>query len=109
MLYKKQNIFKIYSKWELALCRTCGSQGIHMSCGQLKWANPVWECEECTSILSKHIVREKYILIMTFVLCIFFYKGNDRVKLGNSSAIGRYASCLFVNLTNGRKFLKWLS
>ncbi|XP_018346086.1 PREDICTED: probable GPI-anchored adhesin-like protein PGA55 isoform X1 [Trachymyrmex septentrionalis] len=53
------------AKWELVLCRTCGSQGIHMSCGQLKWANPVWECEECTSILS-----------------------NDRVKLGNSSAIG---------------------
>ncbi|XP_054001720.1 uncharacterized protein PF3D7_1120600-like isoform X1 [Hylaeus anthracinus] len=41
------------AKWELALCRTCGSQGIHMACGQLKWANPVWDCSECISILSK--------------------------------------------------------
>ncbi|XP_072748731.1 uncharacterized protein [Anoplolepis gracilipes] len=39
------------AKWELTLCRICGSQGIHMACGQLKWANPVWECTECTSIL----------------------------------------------------------
>ncbi|CAL7952237.1 unnamed protein product [Xylocopa violacea] len=41
------------AKWELALCRTCGSQGIHMACGQLKWANPMWECTECISILGK--------------------------------------------------------
>ncbi|XP_076223640.1 uncharacterized protein LOC116424549 isoform X2 [Nomia melanderi] len=41
------------AKWELALCRTCGSQGIHMACGQLKWSNPVWECSECISILDK--------------------------------------------------------
>lgn len=41
------------AKWELALCRMCGSQGIHMACGQLKWANPVWECNECISILRK--------------------------------------------------------
>ncbi|KAF3429958.1 hypothetical protein E2986_01232 [Frieseomelitta varia] len=41
------------AKWELALCRICGSQGIHMACGQLKWANPIWECKECISILGK--------------------------------------------------------
>ncbi|XP_012151382.1 uncharacterized protein LOC100880920 isoform X2 [Megachile rotundata] len=41
------------AKWELVLCRTCGSQGIHTACGQLKWANPTWECSECTSILDK--------------------------------------------------------
>ncbi|XP_076618815.1 uncharacterized protein LOC143340565 isoform X1 [Colletes latitarsis] len=41
------------AKWELALCRNCGSQGIHMACGQLKWANPVWECLDCISILGK--------------------------------------------------------
>ncbi|XP_076642992.1 uncharacterized protein LOC143353496 isoform X2 [Halictus rubicundus] len=41
------------AKWELTLCRTCGSQGIHMACGQLKWSNPIWECAECTSILDK--------------------------------------------------------
>lgn len=41
------------AKWELVLCRLCGSQGIHMACGQLKWINPVWECPECIAILSK--------------------------------------------------------
>ncbi|XP_014478792.1 PREDICTED: uncharacterized protein LOC106746574 isoform X2 [Dinoponera quadriceps] len=41
------------AKWELVLCRSCGSQGIHMACGKLKWANPLWECVECTSILCK--------------------------------------------------------
>lgn len=48
---------KYYSKWELTLCRICGSQGIHMACGQLKWANPVWECTECTSILCKYFLN----------------------------------------------------
>ncbi|XP_071568088.1 uncharacterized protein [Temnothorax nylanderi] len=57
------------AKWELTLCRTCGSQGIHMACGQLKWANPVWECEECTSILSNSQHNEAH------------------TRLGDSSAI----------------------
>ncbi|XP_012540883.1 dentin sialophosphoprotein [Monomorium pharaonis] len=57
------------AKWELALCRTCGSQGIHMACGQLKWANPVWECEECTSILRNS-------------------DNNKCARLNNSSTIG---------------------
>ncbi|KAL0099451.1 hypothetical protein PUN28_020166 [Cardiocondyla obscurior] len=45
------------AKWELTLCRTCGSQGIHKACGQLKWANPVWDCSECISILSNNDLR----------------------------------------------------
>lgn len=57
----------MYSKWELTLCRICGSQGIHMACGQLKWANPIWECNECTSILRKYLIK-KYITIMKFVI-----------------------------------------
>ncbi|XP_015119244.1 uncharacterized protein LOC107042630 [Diachasma alloeum] len=40
-------------KWELILCRTCGSQGIHVACGRLKWGNATWDCRECTSILTK--------------------------------------------------------
>lgn len=43
------------AKWELTLCRTCGSQGIHIACGRLKWVKPMWECSECTSILHKSI------------------------------------------------------
>ncbi|XP_047352777.1 GATA zinc finger domain-containing protein 14-like isoform X1 [Vespa velutina] len=50
---KGRNYTSMNAKWELALCRTCGSQGIHMACGQLKWANPVWSCDECISILDK--------------------------------------------------------
>ncbi|XP_043670618.1 uncharacterized protein LOC122630314 isoform X1 [Vespula pensylvanica] len=50
---KGRNYTSMNAKWELALCRTCGSQGIHMACGQLKWANPVWTCDECISILDK--------------------------------------------------------
>ncbi|XP_014215210.1 uncharacterized protein LOC106644280 isoform X2 [Copidosoma floridanum] len=41
-------------KWELILCRTCGSQGIHVLCGQLKWSNPTWDCPECTLILKNN-------------------------------------------------------
>ncbi|XP_015171151.1 PREDICTED: GATA zinc finger domain-containing protein 14-like [Polistes dominula] len=50
---KGRNHTSINAKWELALCRTCGSQGIHMACGQLKWAKPIWNCDECISILDK--------------------------------------------------------
>ncbi|KAJ8675831.1 hypothetical protein QAD02_011617 [Eretmocerus hayati] len=40
-------------KWELALCRMCGSQGTHVYCGKLKWTNPQWECPDCLVILNK--------------------------------------------------------
>jgi len=64
----------MYSKWELALCRTCGSQGIHMACGQLKWANPAWECDECTSILSKYLIKERYYNYDIYNFVYFFIK-----------------------------------
>lgn len=96
----------------MALCRTCGSQGIHMACGQLKWANPVWECNECTSILRKYLVKERYYNyeICNLIYIYFFCKGNSQhnnqtARLNNSSAIDRYASCLLFNLTNCGKFL----
>ncbi|OXU25115.1 hypothetical protein TSAR_002713 [Trichomalopsis sarcophagae] len=41
------------AKWELILCRMCGSQGTHIFCGGLKWVSPVWECQECISITKK--------------------------------------------------------
>ncbi|XP_046741470.1 uncharacterized protein LOC124408534 isoform X2 [Diprion similis] len=43
----------VNAKWELVLCRLCGSQGVHKSCGQLKWGSSVWECTECTGMLKK--------------------------------------------------------
>ncbi|XP_044010017.1 putative mediator of RNA polymerase II transcription subunit 26 [Aphidius gifuensis] len=42
------------AKWDLILCRTCGSQGIHVECGKLKWLHPLWDCTECSSILNKN-------------------------------------------------------
>ncbi|GFG39697.1 hypothetical protein Cfor_11102 [Coptotermes formosanus] len=41
------------TRWELVLCRYCGSQGIHVGCGNLKWSNPEWECDECTLMLQQ--------------------------------------------------------
>ncbi|XP_033216240.1 uncharacterized protein LOC117172427 [Belonocnema kinseyi] len=49
------------NKWELVLCRMCGSQGIHRHCGHLKWANSAWECSECQSILDKSPIVNRQI------------------------------------------------
>jgi hypothetical protein len=41
------------TRWELVLCKYCGSQGIHIGCGNLKWSTPEWECDECTVMLQQ--------------------------------------------------------
>jgi hypothetical protein len=41
------------TRWELILCRYCGSQGIHIGCGLLKWLNPEWVCDECKTMLEQ--------------------------------------------------------
>jgi len=46
------------TRWELILCRYCGSQGIHVGCGSLKWSNPEWECKECKTMLQQ--AQEQY-------------------------------------------------
>lgn len=51
-----QDNYFAHRKWELVLCRICGSQGTHLSCGRLKWADPVWECQDCIAIISEFIV-----------------------------------------------------
>ncbi|XP_024947582.1 uncharacterized protein LOC107274561 isoform X2 [Cephus cinctus] len=50
---KGRNYSSNETKWELTLCRLCGSQGIHVACGRLKNANTIWECTQCTDILNK--------------------------------------------------------
>ncbi|PSN36951.1 hypothetical protein C0J52_15884 [Blattella germanica] len=40
------------SSWELMLCKYCGSQGVHIGCGNLKWSNPDWECNDCKAMLQ---------------------------------------------------------
>jgi hypothetical protein len=41
------------TRWELVLCKYCGSQGIHIGCGLLKWLNPEWVCDECKTMLEQ--------------------------------------------------------
>ncbi|XP_023706470.1 uncharacterized protein LOC111863895 isoform X2 [Cryptotermes secundus] len=41
------------TRWELVLCKYCGSQGIHIGCGLLKWVNPEWVCDECNTMLEQ--------------------------------------------------------
>jgi hypothetical protein len=41
------------TRWELVLCKYCGSQGIHIGCGPLKWLNPEWVCDECQTMLEQ--------------------------------------------------------
>ncbi|KAG8320233.1 ubiquitin-protein transferase activity protein [Homalodisca vitripennis] len=37
------------TRWELILCKYCGSQGIHIGCGRLKWKSPEFQCDACCS------------------------------------------------------------
>ena len=34
-------------RWELLLCNSCGSKGIHIGCGRLDWSTMEWDCEDC--------------------------------------------------------------
>lgn len=40
------------TRWELVLCSTCGSQGIHIGCGRLKWTKPEWHCPACSAVVQ---------------------------------------------------------
>ncbi|KAK6640942.1 hypothetical protein RUM44_012640 [Polyplax serrata] len=46
------------TKWEIILCKCCGSQGIHVECGQqlheLRKGGKSWQCYSCIEILRKH-------------------------------------------------------
>ncbi|XP_050494230.1 putative uncharacterized protein DDB_G0282133 isoform X2 [Bombus huntii] len=76
------------AKWELALCRTCGSQGTHMACGQLKWANPVWECRECISILGKSKVTASSSTTKDTLQNVSDFKDSDSdISVGKDSPI----------------------
>ncbi|XP_054270224.1 uncharacterized protein LOC128991406 isoform X2 [Macrosteles quadrilineatus] len=36
------------TRWELVLCKFCGSQGMHIGCGRLKWKSPEFICDICS-------------------------------------------------------------
>lgn len=42
----------IGTRWQLVLCSTCGSQGIHIGCGRLKWTKPEWHCPACSAVVQ---------------------------------------------------------
>lgn len=37
----------IYRRWELRLCTSCGSKGVHVGCGGLNLLVSKWDCEDC--------------------------------------------------------------
>jgi len=45
--------FFIHRRWELLLCNSCGSKGIHIGCGKLDWATMEWDCEDCSSLVPR--------------------------------------------------------
>uniref|UniRef100_T1J9L2 PHD-type domain-containing protein n=1 Tax=Strigamia maritima TaxID=126957 RepID=T1J9L2_STRMM len=38
------------SRWEIILCKSCGSQGCHVKCGNVNWIKRDWECKNCLDI-----------------------------------------------------------
>lgn len=57
------------SKWPIVLCRLCGSQGIHVTCGPMNSSNSAWECDDCRNIIRKPTFSSfcKKILIQFFM------------------------------------------
>lgn len=45
LFIKSESTF--FRRWELILCKYCGSQGVHIGCGRLKWKCPEFECDIC--------------------------------------------------------------
>lgn len=58
-----KDIWFIYSRWELVLCGTCGSQGIHIGCGRLKWRKPEWHCPTCLGVMQPKSAAGKCLVL----------------------------------------------
>lgn len=43
--------------WEVVLCNSCGSTGVHVSCGGLRRAQTEWNCPVCATMLSESAQR----------------------------------------------------
>lgn len=43
----------IRRRWELLLCNSCGSKGIHIGCGKLDWTTMEWDCEDCSALTAR--------------------------------------------------------
>jgi len=41
------------SPWEIFLCRICGHQGSHITCGNLDFEFPMFKCQPCLDIVRK--------------------------------------------------------
>lgn len=44
------------TRWEIVLCKSCGSAGMHVACGKLRFYNPSWECANCQKFPG-HVVE----------------------------------------------------
>ncbi|KAK1129058.1 hypothetical protein K0M31_020188 [Melipona bicolor] len=95
------------AKWELALCRICGSQGIHMACGQLKWANPAWECKECIFILGKSEETASSSTTRNIPQTISDSEDSDSdISVGKDSPVPFISSSSVINSTSQTPIIK---
>lgn len=43
----------LYRHWNLIICSSCGSKGLHIGCGKLGSHTKKWECDGCRRIVGK--------------------------------------------------------
>lgn len=63
-----------------------------MACGGLKWANPVWECSECMSILGKEL---------NFLFLVKFGESNCLIDSRLFTIIGKSVEIASSSRTQG--------
>ena len=49
-------------RWELLLCSSCGSKGVHIGCGRLDWSTMEWDCEDC-NLKSRTVISPKLMIV----------------------------------------------
>ena len=43
---------EVDTDWETSICVCCGSQGVHIKCGNLNYDRPRWKCDTCRSTVT---------------------------------------------------------
>ncbi|XP_044582242.1 uncharacterized protein LOC123263497 isoform X2 [Cotesia glomerata] len=91
------------SSWEMVLCRTCGSQGTHVRCTNLRWAKS-WDCNDCVSILSKKFSETNTIINGTVTHDIDVSIDSDDED--SSSSVTKALELASINLKPGPRSAK---
>jgi len=48
---------EVDTDWETSICVCCGSQGVHIKCGNLNYDRPRWKCDTCRSVVRSIPVK----------------------------------------------------